>query len=109
MFREYRDLCQAHRLSIGTLHLWRGSDHWILNLPTKTSWRLPSTLPYLEASLQRFRGDWEALGITSIAFPALGCGCGSLSWETVRPLLDSYLGDLPIPVDIHRPRWRPPS
>jgi O-acetyl-ADP-ribose deacetylase (regulator of RNase III) len=104
MFREYQDLCRAGRLSIGTLHLWRGPDCWVLNLPTKTSWRLPSTLTQVEAGLCRFRRDYEALGISSVAFPALGCGCGSLSWETVRPRMESYLADLPIPVDVHRPR-----
>jgi O-acetyl-ADP-ribose deacetylase (regulator of RNase III) len=102
MFREYQDLCRAGRLSIGALHLWRGSDRWVLNLPTKTSWRLPSTLADVEAGLSRFRRDYQALRITSVAFPALGCG--SLSWEAVRPLLDAYLQDLPIPVDIHHPR-----
>jgi O-acetyl-ADP-ribose deacetylase (regulator of RNase III) len=104
MFREYQALCRAGRLSIGALHLWRGPDRWVLNLPTKTSWKLPSTLSHVEAGLRRFRRDYEALGITSVAFPALGCGCGSLSWEAVRPVLDAHLGDLPIPVDVHRPR-----
>jgi O-acetyl-ADP-ribose deacetylase (regulator of RNase III) len=104
LFREYQELCWTGRLSIGNLHLWRGPDRWVLNLPTKTSWKLPSTLSHVEAGLRRFRRDYEALGITSVAFPALGCGCGSLSWETVRPVLESHLGDLPIPVDVHRPR-----
>jgi O-acetyl-ADP-ribose deacetylase (regulator of RNase III) len=104
MFREYRGLCRAGRLPVGALHLWRGPDRWVLNLPTKTDWRLPSTLPHIEAGLRRFRRDYEALGVRSVAFPALGCGCGSLSWAAVRPLLDAYLGDLPIPVDVHQPR-----
>jgi O-acetyl-ADP-ribose deacetylase (regulator of RNase III) len=104
MFREYRELCRERRLSIGTLHLWQGPDRWVLNLPTKTSWRLPSTLAYIEAGLRRFRQDYPALGITSVAFPALGCGCGSLSWSAVRSLMDSSLADLPIPVDVHLPR-----
>lgn len=104
MFREYQDLCRRRRLSGGILHLWRGPDRWVLNLPTKTSWRLPSTLALVEAGLRRFRDDYEALGITSVAFPALGCGCGSLSWDDVQPLLEHHLSDLPIPVDVHPPR-----
>ncbi|HXO21788.1 MAG TPA: macro domain-containing protein [Thermoanaerobaculia bacterium] len=76
MFREYQDLCRSGRLSVGTLMLWRGPDRWVLNLPTKTRWQLPSTLAYIEAGLRRFREDHHRLGITSVAFPALGCGCG---------------------------------
>jgi O-acetyl-ADP-ribose deacetylase (regulator of RNase III) len=104
MFREYQDQCRSGRLSIGSLMLWRGPDRWVLNLSTKTSWKLPSTLGHIETGLRRFRSDYDALGITSIAFPALGCGCGSLSWMAVRPLLDRYLGDLPIAVEIYPPR-----
>ena len=103
MFREYQVLCRAGHFSIGSLMLWRGPDRWVLNLPTKTSWRLPSSLDYVEAGLRRFRADYEALGITSVAFPALGCGCGALSWAQVHRLMDAYLADLPIAVDVHRP------
>ncbi len=104
MFREYQELCRRRRLAGGNLHLWRGPDRWVLNLPTKTSWRLPSTLALVEAGLQRFRRDYEALGITSVAFPALGCGLGSLAWTDVQPLLECHLSDLPIPVNVYPPR-----
>jgi hypothetical protein len=40
MFSEYRKLCDSSEFSIGNLHLWKGDDHWVLNFPTKTSWRL---------------------------------------------------------------------
>jgi len=39
--------------------------------------------------------------IESIAFPRLGCGCGGLSWNVVKPEMERYLGDLPIRVDVH--------
>jgi O-acetyl-ADP-ribose deacetylase (regulator of RNase III) len=103
MFCQYQELCRRGRLSPGTLHLWRGPDRWVLNFPTKTSWRLPSTLALVEAGLRRFRRDYEALGITSIAFPALGCGYGSLAWADVEALLERHLSDLPLPVDVHPP------
>jgi O-acetyl-ADP-ribose deacetylase (regulator of RNase III) len=103
MFREYQQLCRTGRLSVGTLMLWRGPDRWVLNFPTKTSWRQPSTIAFLAAGLTRFRREYAMLGIRSVAFPALGCGCGSLGWEEVRTLLEEYLGDLSIPVFVHRP------
>ena len=104
MFDAYRYHCATGTFAPGDLLLWRGPDRWILQFPTKTSWRRPSTLEAIEAGLLRFRADFAALGITSAAFPALGCGCGSLSWDAVRPLLVQHLADLPIPVWVHAPR-----
>ena len=103
MFDDYRRRCAAG-FALGDLHLWRGPDRWVLQFPTKDTWRRPSTLEAIDSGLRRFRSDFAALGITSAAFPALGCGCGSLSWEAVRPLLVQHLADLPIPVWIHAPR-----
>jgi O-acetyl-ADP-ribose deacetylase (regulator of RNase III) len=104
MFREYQARCRDGSLRIGTLMLWQGPDRWVLNLPTKTSWKLPSTLAHIEAGLRRFRADYQALQIESVAFPALGCGCGSLGWSDVHPLLARHLGDLSIPIDVYPPR-----
>ncbi|WP_457952420.1 macro domain-containing protein [Lactiplantibacillus pentosus] len=41
-------------------------------------------------------------GIESISFPQLGAGNGGLDWEReVKPLMEKYLGELPITVYIH--------
>jgi O-acetyl-ADP-ribose deacetylase (regulator of RNase III) len=101
MFDEYKRLCDAKSLRIGTLMLWRGADHWVLNFPTKTTWKLPSKLEYVEAGLARFAATYDDLGITSISFPPLGCGNGQLDWETVKPSMERHLRDLPIPVYVH--------
>ncbi|HZF11502.1 MAG TPA: macro domain-containing protein [Thermoanaerobaculia bacterium] len=101
MFREYKQRCDRGELRIGTLLLWRGADKWVLNFPTKTTWRLPSTLAYVQAGLEKFVASYEELGITSISFPPLGCGNGNLDWEEVKPVMESYLRDLPIQVYVH--------
>jgi O-acetyl-ADP-ribose deacetylase (regulator of RNase III) len=101
MFREYKRLCDRGELRTGTLQLWRGADKWVLNFPTKTTWRLPSTLAYVRAGLDKFVESYEDLGITSISFPPLGCGNGNLDWAEVKPLVESYLKDLPIQVYVH--------
>jgi O-acetyl-ADP-ribose deacetylase (regulator of RNase III) len=101
MFREYKDLCEKGRLQVGSLMLWRGSDKWVLNFPTKTTWRLPSQVNYIEAGLQRFVATYEELGITSVSFPPLGCGNGNLEWSTVKPLMERYLKKVLIPVYVH--------
>lgn len=50
-----------------------------------------------------FRESYKELGITSIAFPPLGCGNGGLSWDDVGPLMYRELSDLPIEIEIYAP------
>jgi O-acetyl-ADP-ribose deacetylase (regulator of RNase III) len=101
MFDEYRRLCTANKLSIGNLHLWKSDDRWVLNFPTKTTWRLPSKIDYIEAGLETFARNYASMGVTSVSFPPLGCGNGNLNWDEVRPLMEMYLSKLSIPVYIH--------
>jgi len=102
MFREYQKLCEEKKIDIGKLYLYRSPHKWVLNFPTKKHWRQPSHPIYIEAGLRSFNEIYSAYGISSIAFPQLGCGHGELSWETqVRPLMERYLGLLPIEVFIH--------
>lgn len=101
MFREYKKLCDDRVLQIGTLHLWRGPSRWVLNFPTKTTWKLPSRLSYIESGLQTFAQNYKQMGVRSISFPPLGCGNGNLDWNEVRPLMLQYLWDLDIAIYIH--------
>ena len=101
MYEEYRKLCQRRELDIGKLHLWRSDKRWVLNFPTKTTWRLPSKIEYIEAGLAKFVATYRELGITSISFPPLGCGNGNLNWSDVRPIMDAHLSKILIPVYVH--------
>jgi O-acetyl-ADP-ribose deacetylase (regulator of RNase III) len=101
MFREYARLCAARKFDIGQLWLWKAPNQWILNFPTKRHWRNPSQLSYIEVGLRKFVLEYERRGIWEIAFPRLGCGNGNLDWADVRPLMERYLANLPIPVYIH--------
>ncbi|MBZ9818936.1 macro domain-containing protein [Mesorhizobium sp. CA4] len=101
MFREYRGLCEAHAFQVGNLHLWRSDTRWVLNFPTKTTWKLPSKMEYIERGLRKFVATYKDLGITSVSFPPLGCGNGNLNWDDVRPLMESHLAQVSIPVYIH--------
>src|SRR5438094_656515 len=74
MFKEYQVLCEAGQLQIGSLWVFRTPHKWILNFPTKMHWRKPSAPEYVEAGLRKFVATYAAQGITSIAFPRLGCG-----------------------------------
>jgi O-acetyl-ADP-ribose deacetylase (regulator of RNase III) len=101
MFKHYKQFCDTHQLEIGKLHLWRAADHWILNFPTKTTWKKPSKIEYVEKGLETFIKSYRQMGISSISFPPLGCGNGNLAWDDVRPIMESYLRALEIPVYIH--------
>lgn len=107
MFREYKHLCDKHVLKIGTLHCWHSPSRWVLNFPTKTTWKKPSKLEYVEAGLHTFAENYKRMGIQSISFPPLGCGNGQLDWNEVRPVMEKYLWDLDIQIFIHE--WFEPS
>jgi O-acetyl-ADP-ribose deacetylase (regulator of RNase III) len=101
MFKQYQSLCESRRFDIGNLWLYKTENKWILNFPTKRHWRNPSTLEYIETGLQKFANTYAEHGITSIAFPELGCGNGELEWATVRPLMVKHLKNIPINVYIY--------
>lgn len=101
MFSAYRRACDKHQLVIGKLMIYYAPDHWILLFPTKENWRNPSKLEYIEAGLNKFVRTYADKGITSIAFPKLGCGNGELKWDDVRVLMEKYLKPLPIKIYIY--------
>ena len=102
MFRRYQEHCKHQRLTIGKLYLHKTAHKWILNFPTKDHWRYPSRVEYIDAGLKKFRASCAAISAPSIAFPMLGCGNGELDFDSqVRPLMEEYLGGLPMTVLIH--------
>jgi len=102
MFRMYQDLCDKKRFNVGQLHLFRTTNKWVLNFPTKQDWKRPSKPEYIEAGLKTFVNGYARNNITSVAFPQLGCGHGELDWgKQVQPLMENYLSKIPISVFIH--------
>jgi hypothetical protein len=102
MFHEYQLRCENKTIDIGKLYLYRGVHKWVLSFPTKKHWRQPSKVEYVESGLKAFVRGYARAGITTIAFPRLGCGNGELNWEKqVRPLMEKHLARLPIDVFIH--------
>ncbi len=104
MFEQYQAHCEAGRIQIGKLWIYKTPNKWILNFPTKKSWRKPSKPEYIELGLQKLVDRFGRLGIHSIAFPALGCGNGELDWtKTVKPILEAHLNKLPADVFVYPP------
>ena len=101
MFKVYHQECKTGKLRIGRPTLYRESTPWILNFPTKDSWRADSKLEYLEKGLQFLAACYKTAEIKSIAFPKLGAQNGKLSWDDVGPLMARYLIQLGIDVYIY--------
>lgn len=101
MFSSYVGHCKSGALAIGKLYLYRADHEWILNFPTKQDWRQPSRIEWIEAGLKKFVETYERQGITSIAFPKLGCGNGGLDWRDVGPLMERHLDKLTIACHVH--------
>ena len=104
MFRRYAAICHRGDLGIGKLWLYRAAppSAWVLNFPTKIHWKLPSTVDMVDAGLAKFASAYQQQGITSIAFPPLGCGLGGLNFaRDVKPLMERHLGNLDIPIEIY--------
>ncbi len=104
MFRDYVIKCNSGQVKTGSPYVFDNGDGIkILNFPTKDHWRSPSRLSYVLEGLDWFVNNYEKYGITSIAFPPLGCGNGGLSWKVVGPLMYQKLSLLPIEIEIYAP------
>jgi len=101
MFIRYQELCEKQLLSPGKLYLYEASPKWILNFPTKNHWKMPSKPEYLESGLEKFCSVYREKGITSVAFPLLGTQHGGMDKELVNEMMDQYLSNLDIEIEIY--------
>ena len=105
MFERYKADCARGIYKVGKprFYFCDNEDHVILNFPTKNDWRDPSNLEWINQGLVWFVEMWKYFPIRSIAFPALGCGCGELDWETVKGLMYEKLAPIPFRVELYEP------
>lgn len=106
--KAYVTSCKKEELAPGILlPFWEESmllgRKLIVNFPTKEHWRNPSKYEYIEKGLQTLQTLIVEEGIKSIAIPPLGCGNGGLEWAKVKPMIEKYLGHLPIEVYVYQP------
>jgi O-acetyl-ADP-ribose deacetylase (regulator of RNase III) len=107
-YNQYRRACRNGELCIGSLLAVRDcnllyGERLIINLPTKTHWRLPSEYRYIETGLTALRNFIIAKRLTRMAMPALGCGNGGLDWNMVRPMIERHLKDLSCAITVYLP------
>ena len=102
MFIRYSELCEKKLINIGTLYLYKTSQRWVLNFPTKFHWKYDTKPEFIEKGLEKFLETYKEKGIKSIAFPLLGASNGGLSQEQSLALLEKHLSKIDIPVEIYK-------
>ena len=108
MFEDYKRRCDQKQVKPGEPYYYQdmlGAS--IVNFPTKDHWRSSSRVADVVKGLDIFVGNYKEWGITSIAFPPLGCGNGGLDWALVGPLMYQRLKDLDIDIEIYAPFGTP--
>lgn len=110
MYKEYVEMCKNGEIKAGNPYYYEDlCGNSIINFPTKDDWRMPSKLSYIKDGLEWFKNNYKELGLTSVAFPPLGCGNGGLSWDIVGPLMYFELKDIPIEIEIYAPYGTAPE
>ena len=97
---DYQRRCQQKAVQIGRPYLFSvGSSPYraVLNFPTKSAWRFPSRLTWIDQGLAYIASHYRQAKppIHSLALPRLGCDKGGLDWQQVRPLIERHFADLP--------------
>lgn len=113
-FDVYEKACKAGNVHPGKMHVFSTGEFvnpkYIINFPTKTHWRAPSKLAYVEDGLADLVRVISDLHISSIAIPPLGCGNGGLRWSDVLPLIETAMGALThVDVHVYPPEGAPAS
>ena len=104
IYNIYKEICNKKYIDIGNPYLCKTDNvlqHWFLLFPTKDYWRNPSKIEYIESGLNYLINNYNEWGILSIATPLLGCGCGGLSEQIIKPVISHYLQKIDIPVQIY--------
>jgi O-acetyl-ADP-ribose deacetylase (regulator of RNase III) len=104
MFNEYRSRCTNKQVKLGEPYCYKVSPfRLIVNFPTKGHWKENSKIGEVEKGLKVLVSKYKEWGIQSMAIPPLGCGNGGLDWNDVLPLMQSYLSQMDIPIEIYAP------
>ena len=97
-FTKYKAACKDHSISIGkslvVKEVWKNNPIWIINFPTKTTWRKNSEYEYIDKGLDDLIEIISNYGIRSIAIPPLGAGNGKLDWKVVKGMIENKLSNL---------------
>jgi O-acetyl-ADP-ribose deacetylase (regulator of RNase III) len=111
-YEFYRRACRAGEVTPGRMLVFETGSlvnpKYIINFPTKRTWRARSRLEDIAAGLRALVEELRRLRIRDVAVPPLGCGLGGLDWKQVRPLIEDSLSQLPeLHVQLFEPAGAP--
>lgn len=107
MAKDFRHYANEHHPKPGTMWVWGGFNVRIFCLMTQDGEHAhgarpgSATVANVNHCLRHLQHELEKGEITSIALPRLATGVGGLDWNQVRPLIQSHLGSLKIPVLVY--------
>ena len=107
-FKLYQQACKDKIVDIGKLFITKDSNitsgtKYIINFPTKQSWRKPSEYSFIESGLDDLLRVLQVNNIKSIAIPPLGAGNGGLEWERVKNIIERKLSNSNIDILVYEP------
>ena len=107
-FVVYSQACKNQAIGIGKLLFVQdtnllGGQTWVINFPTKTTWRKPSEYSYIEQGLADLVKQLPNYPIRSVAIPPLGCGNGGLEWPIVKQMIKKQLAGIGVDVIVYEP------
>jgi O-acetyl-ADP-ribose deacetylase (regulator of RNase III) len=112
-FSYYKSISDKGETSLGKMVIYKVTkqenknydDLIIINFPTKSSWKWPSKLEYIDMGLRDLIKIIKENNIKSIAVPGLGCGNGQLNWSDVKPLMEKHFEELQdVEIEIYEPK-----
>jgi len=101
LFKAYQELCAQQAFQATPVFVRDFEARKCLLFPTKEHWRDPGIKDLIIRGLKYTAENYEALGITSLAIPKVGCGRGDLDWREIRPEVMRYFSGIELPVYIY--------
>ena len=88
----YRSACRSKRLGDGSVFAWHHGRGWVFHTPTKRHWREKSSYELVDSSLAALVREAEAVRVSVVGLPMLGCGLGGLDATRVIELMIKHCG-----------------
>lgn len=108
MYKDFKHYCRNTHPKEGTTWGWKGAGGpVIVNLftqehpKTKDSNPGKANLSYVNQVLKNLKKDIAEYDLKSVALPKVATGVGGLDWDEVKPLIETALSEVSIPIYIY--------
>ncbi len=108
LYKDFRHYCKTQNPKSGELWTWKGAGGpTIISLMTQEAPQSAQAHPgkasiqHLNHCLKNLLKEVKSMDLKSLAVTRIATGVGGLDWNEVKPLIESALGELPIPVYVY--------